>query len=929
MNARRRIPVAPATARCEPLEARRLLAFSFQFDFRFDSAGFFEVAERREALESAAGLVANRIGDSLAAIVPGGQNAWSTAFNDPATGSQRSLSNLVVPLDAVIVFVGARDLGEETLGVGGPAGFSAQGSSAFVRNVQSRGKAGAVGDASAQTAFAPAAGAISFDIDADWFFGPASSSVPAGQRDFFSVVQHELAHVLGFGTSAAWTNVTSSGAFAGPAASAAFGGAVPLDAEGAHWRQDVRSDGRAAAMVAAAPPGARFALTSLDFAALQDLGWDVLASPPRMELFGAGGAAIADAAPAAASIGSDFGKLRPGAAAQRTFVIRNSGGRDLTIGDIAVAGAFALAQPPASIVAPGGETSFIIAAVTSGEGAFAGRVSIAGDDPLVDGAFAFDLASRVVAAPSLQFAAPLVYASESAGALRFTVSRSGDPDLTASAVLSIAGTNAALGVDFGLPASLTVSLGPAQAQRTIDLPLIDNAFSDGDRRVLVTLVNPTGETLLGPQAATTLTLVDDEPDDASDYVAALYPALLGRAADAGGREFHAGAVRAARSAGLPAILEQILASAERQVRVVGGPSGVWPTLLRRAPSDAERATAAARLEGGTRVEDLQADVAASQEYFALQGGKNVNFIRAAFRDLLGRAARDDEVAHFNNNVLAAGGTRRDVAAALVFGGDYRRAFVRGLFLTHLRRPASSGDLSFWLGQFASGARQEQIERDIAGTDEALRLAGNRIDAWLRSAYLRLLGREPDAAGRTFFLEVARQAEPFAAARRGAALAIQASDEHRTRFVRQAYLDLLEREADPGGLAFWVGRLRAGASARDVQAELLGSGEAFALAGASPEAWVRRLFRTLLGREPAPAGLQFYVQRHQAGAALPALAREVLATGEFVARRAAAVAPGLLGQDPTSDMLAAWTEASVAQAWDDPRLLAEIAAARSL
>ena len=60
-------------------------------------------------------------------------------------------------------------------------------------------------------------GAISFSAVAHWNFA-ASKSPQAGQNDFLSVAEHEIAHVLGFGTANSWkTRLTlSGGKYVGP-----------------------------------------------------------------------------------------------------------------------------------------------------------------------------------------------------------------------------------------------------------------------------------------------------------------------------------------------------------------------------------------------------------------------------------------------------------------------------------------------------------------------------------------------------------------------------------------------------------------------------------------------------------------------------------------------------------------------------------------
>lgn len=82
-------------------------------------------------------------------------------------------------------------------------------------------------------------------------------------------------------------------------------------------------------------------------------------------------------------------------------------------------------------------------------------------------------------------------------------------------------------------------------------------------------------------------------------------------------------------------------------------------------------------------------------------------------------------------------------------------------------------------------------------------------------------------------------------------------------IDEIYLDVLGRAPDPEGQAYWVEQLSLGLRTQDLGALFYGSPEYVAAAG-SNEAYVRRLYRALLDREPDSAGLEFWVGRLDAG-----------------------------------------------------------------
>jgi hypothetical protein len=254
------------------LEPRRFLSVSIRLDYSLDASGFFTAhPEARTALQCAADTLTQRLGDTLAAIQPGGSNTWTLGVTDPATGAIRDIANPTIPADTVVVYAGSRPLGGP-LGIGGPAGWSASGSSTFLNTVVTRGEAGAGGPSSGRTDFAPAGGAITFDPARNWNFDLAAPH--AGTDDFLSVSLHELGHVLGIGTADSWDNQASGGVFNGEASIGAYGQPVPLAPGASHWAAGVTSDGQVAAMTPSITTGTRKLFTRLDFAGLYDVGWE-------------------------------------------------------------------------------------------------------------------------------------------------------------------------------------------------------------------------------------------------------------------------------------------------------------------------------------------------------------------------------------------------------------------------------------------------------------------------------------------------------------------------------------------------------------------------------------------------------------------------------------------------------------------------------
>lgn len=251
-----------------------------QFDFTYDTNSFFAPADRLAALNAAASVFETRFADTLSAITSSGGNSFDAVFFNPSDlATNITLQDTSIAADVLRVYVGATNLGGSTLGRGGPGGFQCSGFGSFCTAASNRGE----GDVSGNDAvdFAPWGGAMSFNSTASWHFGLTPVGLENGEADFYSVALHELAHVLGFGTSDSFDRYVN-GSFFGPAAMAVHGGAVPMHDE-AHWRDGTASLVNGVSQETAMDPTIRFGtpknFTDLDYAAMRDVGWEVTPVP--------------------------------------------------------------------------------------------------------------------------------------------------------------------------------------------------------------------------------------------------------------------------------------------------------------------------------------------------------------------------------------------------------------------------------------------------------------------------------------------------------------------------------------------------------------------------------------------------------------------------------------------------------------------------
>ncbi|MEP0870255.1 hypothetical protein NDA01_10630 [Trichocoleus desertorum AS-A10] len=246
-------------------------SFQIQFDYRFDTNGFFANPERRATLEAAADHWEAVIQDEFANLPSG----VKFRVQNPQTGQLETVV-LDTESDDLLIFVGAQTLpfgsAEGALAAGGPDGLDIAGSIFSNRYTGSN--------------FEPWVGSISFSsaptfsngAPAPWFFDQTpntANDIPWNQTDFLSTALHEIGHVLGIGTAPVFKATGQGAAFSGPNARDVNGGLpIPLDPDLGHIQDGFLSGGQPVLM-GATNPGVRQTITRLDAAMLADIGYQV------------------------------------------------------------------------------------------------------------------------------------------------------------------------------------------------------------------------------------------------------------------------------------------------------------------------------------------------------------------------------------------------------------------------------------------------------------------------------------------------------------------------------------------------------------------------------------------------------------------------------------------------------------------------------
>ena len=237
------------------------MSFTIQFDYRFDTNGFFDAPDRRAALEAAAAQWEAIIQDEFEDLPAG------TVFNvrNPSTFAIETIT-LENPVDDIVVFVGARTFETSTLAIAGPDGGNVAGDVYAARITSDFRGTGAVTD------FEPWAGTISFNSGSNWSFD--LDTPVQGRSDFISVGIHEIGHILGIGTSGAFDRLIVNDTFTGVNATNLNDG-FPIPMEHDHGHVEEGFADNEVALDPVLITGSRVLLSEIDKAMLADIGYEI------------------------------------------------------------------------------------------------------------------------------------------------------------------------------------------------------------------------------------------------------------------------------------------------------------------------------------------------------------------------------------------------------------------------------------------------------------------------------------------------------------------------------------------------------------------------------------------------------------------------------------------------------------------------------
>ena len=147
-------------------------------------------------------------------------------------------------------------------------------------------------------------------------------------------------------------------------------------------------------------------------------------------------------------------------------------------------------------------------------------------------------------------------------------------------------------------------------------------------------------------------------------------------------------------------------------------------------------------------------------------------------------------------------------------------FVKEQYENLLNRQADSGGLTYWVDRMKSGFSREDLILEFCIGSEFWNKSGQNNNGFIERLYLKLVDREVDADGLTYWVGELNNGISKA----NVVDRIMNEDEYLSYFVNTQYNALYQREGDATGIDYWTNRMKNGFSQQSLIIDFLLSEE---------------------------------------------------------------------------------------------------------
>jgi Tol biopolymer transport system component len=176
-------------------------------------------------------------------------------------------------------------------------------------------------------------------------------------------------------------------------------------------------------------------------------------------------------------------------------------------------------------------------------------------------------------------------------------------------------------------------------------------------------------------------------------------------------------------------------------------------------------------------------------------------VRALYRDFLLRLPDAGGATYWSNQLCHGALSVEGLARQLATSSEYAGSIVDRLYFAALRRPSDPGGRAYWAQRLAAGEQPAAIASLLFASSE---YRDQFVDtrSWVNSLYVNILRREPDPSGAAYWTTQADRPGGLATV----AFQFWQSVENRGRRVDAMYHYFLVRDPDPSGRSYWTSRL---------------------------------------------------------------------------------------------------------------------------
>lgn len=142
----------------------------------------------------------------------------------------------------------------------------------------------------------------------------------------------------------------------------------------------------------------------------------------------------------------------------------------------------------------------------------------------------------------------------------------------------------------------------------------------------------------------------------------------------------------------------------------------YASLLGRGVDPSGLASWTAFLQNGGTIEQFDAQILGSTEYFNLQGGSEGQWLDALYRDELNRPV-DGGAQNYWLSQLQHGATHAGIAFSVVTSAEAQTQLVTGLYQQDFSRPGTDSEIGYWVGQLQSGMAEASLVTVLGSSPE--------------------------------------------------------------------------------------------------------------------------------------------------------------------------------------------------------------------